>query len=520
MKIAIAPFDGVGHLNPLLAVASKLCDRGHSCRFYLMSDRNEASIKSVPFPNVDICRLYEEGEHFSSLVPKHEDQEETDMKISDLPMAMVAHAYKYMPQFLDELREFEADLIIYDPFVLSPVVAASILDLPCVSTITVSNFNQYTMLCDKHTEEEKAVGVEEYRQSKTLSKYHQLFLEKYNFDIYKKVVLLNNYLPKGLNLCSGIKDFEVKMPEVVKAIYGEMDKDCLYVGPMLLSKEEGRISADSTVSESEKQWLDEPFPYDDLREYKRQGKKVIYASFGTVATSNHFWNHDVIPSKLFGAPTNGKNFCRTLWERIFKAFGGKENYVVVMATVAEDPKALEGFEIPANFIVRRKCPQLDVLQVADAFITHGGANSMIESINSHVPMLVLPWFSDQYDNAKMVSEQGVGLHYDKPLSDCTADFLASDILRLLINRVTFISNAQRLQKSLARAGGAEKASRAIEEYVASFQGHGEQSSKKKKVERPHILTTCRSNSFKEDDYVHVNKENDRDFLKTCAHLQI
>jgi len=485
-----------------------------------MSDRNEASIKSVPFPNVDICRLYEEGEHFSSLVPKHEDQEETDMKISDLPMAMVAHAYKYMPQFLDELREFEADLIIYDPFVLSPVVAASILDLPCVSTITVSNFNQYTMLCDKHTEEEKALGVEEYRQSKTLSKYHQLFLEKYNFDIYKKVVLLNNYLPKGLNLCSGIKDFEVKMPEVVKAIYGEMDKDCLYVGPMLLSKKEGRISADSTVSESEKQWLDEPFPYDDLREYKRQGKKVIYASFGTVATSNHFWNHDVIPSKLFGAPTNGKNFCRTLWERIFKAFGGKENYVVVMATVAEDPKALEGFEIPANFIVRRKCPQLDVLQVADAFITHGGANSMIESINSHVPMLVLPWFSDQYDNAKMVSEQGVGLHYDKPLSDCTADFLASDILRLLINRVTFISNAQRLQKSLARAGGAEKASRAIEEYVASFQGHGEQSSKKKKVERPHILTTCRSNSFKEDDYVHVNKENDRDFLKPCAHLQI
>merc|ERR1711959_467667 len=150
----------------------------------------------------------------------------------------------------------------------------------------------------------------------------------------------------------------------------------------------------------------------------------------------------------------------TLWERIFEAFGGKENYVVVLATVAGDPKALEGFEIPRNFIVRRKCPQLEVLKVADAFITHGGANSMIESINNHVPMLVLPWFSDQYDNAKLVSEQGVGLHYDRPLPDCTADFLASDILRLLINRVTFISNAQRLQKSLEKAGGAEKASRA------------------------------------------------------------
>merc|ERR1712144_60076 len=197
----------------------------------------------------------------------------------------------------------------------------------------------------------------------------------------------------------------------------------------------------------EKQWLDKPFPSDDLREYKKQGKKIIYASFGTVATSDHFWEHEVIPSKLFGAPTNGKEFCRTLWERIFEAFGGKENYVVVLATVAGDPKALEGFEIPRNFIVRRKCPQLEVLKVADAFITHGGANSMIESINNHVPMLVLPWFSDQYDNAKLVSEQGVGLHYDRPLPDCTADFLASDILRLLINRVTFISNAQPLRSN-------------------------------------------------------------------------
>jgi len=474
MRIAICPFDGVGHLNPLLAIASKLAHRGHLCRFYLMSDTFEASINSVPFPNVDVSRLYEEGgAHFSSLVPKHEDQDATDMKVSDLPVALVAHAYKYMPRFIEGLREFEADLIIYDPFVLSSVVAASILDLPCVSTITVSNFNQYTLLCDRHTEEEKALGIEEHKQSKTLSKYHKLFLEKYDFDIFSNVVLLNNYLPQGLNLCSGIEDFEQKMPEVVKPVYGGMDKDCLYVGPMLLSKEEGRISVikDGAVSESEKQWLDKPFPYDDLREYKKQGKKIIYASFGTVATSDHFWEHEVIPSKLFGAPTNGKEFCRTLWERIFEAFGGKENYVVVLATVAGDPKALEGFEIPRNFIVRRKCPQLEVLKVADAFITHGGANSMIESINNHVPMLVLPWFSDQYDNAKLVSEQGVGLHYDRPLPDCTADFLASDILRLLINRVTFISNAQRLQKSLEKAGGAEKASRAIEDYVKNFKGH-------------------------------------------------
>merc|ERR1711977_240995 len=225
------------------------------------------------------------------------------------------------------------------------------------------------------------------------------------------------------------------------------------------------------VSESEKQWLDEPFPYDDLREYKKQGKKIIYASFGTVATSDHFWEHEVIPSKMFGATTSGKEFCRTLWERIFEAFGGKENYVVVLATVAGDPKALEGFEIPRNFIVRRRCPQLDVLKVADVFITHGGANSMIESVSAHVPMLVLPYFADQYENARIVSSSGSGLHYDDPVSSCTAFFLSADIENFLNHHKSFSSNCKRLNKKLKEAGGADKATKCIEEYVLNFRGH-------------------------------------------------
>merc|ERR1712176_683845 len=107
----------------------------------------------------------------------------------------------------------------------------------------------------------------------------------------------------------------------------------------------GRISVmkDGAVSESEKQWLDEPFPYDTLQDYKKQGKKIIYASFGTVATSDHFWNLSRT-SQVFGASSSGKVFCRTLWERIFEAFGGKDKYAVVLATVAADLEALKGFE--------------------------------------------------------------------------------------------------------------------------------------------------------------------------------
>merc|ERR1711959_371086 len=192
----------------------------------------------------------------------------------------------------------------------------------------------------------------------------------------------------------------------------------------------------------------------ELKKYKRKGKKkVIYVSFGTVATGL-FWDMEAAPSNMLGAKRSGKEFCRTMWKRVFEAFGGNDKYVVVMATVTEDPDALEGFEIPANFIVRRRCPQLDVLKVADVFITHGGANSMMESVSAHVPMLVLPYFADQYENAEIVSRQGIGMHHSDPINAGTSHFLAMDVETLVMLRDRFAANCARLHKSLQDAGGA------------------------------------------------------------------
>jgi len=507
MKIVISCIGAVGHLNPVLALTSELVERGHLCRIYPTDEKNKKDLEALPFAEkLDICTLYEDPDEFNAYreaVDDYEEQDDTDKKVNDVVLASMKMEFEGMPQFLEDVKAYRPDLIIYDPFLVNPAVAAYILNVPACSTITFPGFNYYPMCYGKHTEEEKSLAVEEYKQSKTLLKYRNLYLQKYSFDIFSNLMPMTNYLPKGLNLCTGIKDFELEMPEVVKEIYGEIDKDCLYVGPMLLTQEQGRVSTHSVISEREKQWLDEPFPYEDLREYKRQGKKIIYAAFGTVATGKMFWENDVAPSKMFGAVASGKVYCRTLWERIFKAFGGKENYVVVMATVAEDPKALEGFEIPANFIVRRKCPQLDVLQVADAFITHGGANSMMEAINSHVPMLVLPYFADQYDNAKTVSREHMGLHFDDPLTSCTAKMMASDVDTLLMLRERFSLNCARVQRSLERAGGASKASRAIEQYVDNFQGHQLVKCSTKSFDVDYIdflLQRCNTGSFRGKDF--------------------
>jgi UDP:flavonoid glycosyltransferase YjiC (YdhE family) len=508
LRIAIAMVDSVGHLNPQIALASKLMQRGHFCRFYLPTEQVKETISKLPYSNMNFSDVefndagtrnnkdstFREEESYAQ-------QDPSDQHVNDFVLTMMKKSFDGMPKFLADIKAYEPDLIVYDPFLLNPAIAAYMLNVPCCSTITFPGFNYYSMFYGRHTEHEKKLAVDEYKQSKTLSKYRNLFLEKYSFDIFSNFIPTNNYLPRGLNLCTGIKDFDQKMPEVVKPVYGDMDEDCLYVGPMLLTQEQGRVSAPSVIPESEKQWLDEAFPYDALRECKKQGKKIVYASFGTVATGV-FWDHEVIPSKMFGALTSGKEFCRTLWGRIFEAFGGKENYVVVLATVTNDPEALEGFEIPSNFIVRRKCPQLEVLKVADAFITHGGANSMMESINSHVPMLVLPYFADQYSNAKTVSREHMGLHFDDPLSSCTTKFMASDVETLLMLRDRFVRNCHRLQKILDKAGGADRASRAIEDYVANFKGHQLTHANSKSWDVDYIeflLQRCNTSTYRENE---------------------
>jgi MGT family glycosyltransferase len=72
----------------------------------------------------------------------------------------------------------------------------------------------------------------------------------------------------------------------------------------------------------------------------------------------------------------------------------------------------DAYELADNMTGAEFLPQTKILPQVDAVITHGGNNTVTESFFFGKPMIVLPLFWDQYDNAQRVDELGFGARLD------------------------------------------------------------------------------------------------------------
>ena len=113
---------------------------------------------------------------------------------------------------------------------------------------------------------------------------------------------------------------------------------------------------------------------------------------------------------------------------------------------------------PPNFIVESDVPQLEVLQRVSVFVTHGGMNSVSESLYYGVPVVVIPQMGEQAIVGRKVEELGAGLYLAKEAA--TAEKLRESVQQLLAED-GFRRQAAAVRESFQDAGGVARAADAI-----------------------------------------------------------
>ncbi|HWB85711.1 MAG TPA: macrolide family glycosyltransferase [Bryobacteraceae bacterium] len=136
----------------------------------------------------------------------------------------------------------------------------------------------------------------------------------------------------------------------------------------------------------------------------------------------------------------------------YEALGATRYRVVLVTGGKVDRQSIEN--PPENFTVMESAAQLQVLERASVFVTHGGMNSANEALWNGVPLLVFPQHGDQHLVASRVSELGAGLALGAPE---VAPRRIRDMVERLDSEPGFRVQAAKIAESFRSAGGYRRA---------------------------------------------------------------
>lgn len=379
-----------GHITPKLAVVEELVRRGERVVYY-STERSRARIEATGAE----FRLYNDPLEAFDPTPPGEG-------LFDDMARLLALTQKMLPDLLAELRDLRPDYLLLDSKSVWGNLAGQILDLPAATLSVVFALSTDLVTADYLVPRLYGGATKEVLE-RALLRLHRYFEiaqqvdRTYGTHSPNVVEFLGN--PQPLNI--------IFTSKLLQLAGDQFDERYQFVGPSIGKRTEPT-----------------DFPLEQLSD-----APLVYISMGTVFND--------LP-----------DFYRTC----FTALADLPCQVVM--PIGQHVKPADLGEPPANFLLCGYAPQLQLLERAALFVTHGGMNSANEGLLYGVPLLVVPQRGDQYMVAGQVAELGAGL----PLfpHEVTAERLQGMVAHLL-NEPSFQQQAQRVGESLRDAGGYSRA---------------------------------------------------------------
>jgi len=158
----------------------------------------------------------------------------------------------------------------------------------------------------------------------------------------------------------------------------------------------------------------------------------------------------------FGTVLGFMSIASSVYRAALEALSGLDCRVLLTVGRHFDPSALG--DVPPNVRVEGWVDQAAVLEFADLVVCHGGSGTVFGAIAAGVPVVVVPLFADQFENAHRVVNAGAGLvvehgprggsEADREPTAMNAGQLA-DAVRQVLRSSSFRIQAERVAAEMA-----------------------------------------------------------------------
>jgi zeaxanthin glucosyltransferase len=406
-------FPGTGHLNPLTALGRRLQKRGHEVTVFQIADL-ESTIRAAGLGFIQIGQ--------SEFPPG--TLRDLDQKLSRLSgLAAVRYTAKRMLassiMALDDapraMVDAKIDALVVDQTELVGGTIADHLKIPFVNV---------ALALPIHLESNVPFFAFNWRHGS--SPFHKIRNRLGNLFIEHLAstsrAAINRYRERWrLPALRNTNDFFSSLAQITQMprefdFPGRKLPDCFhYAGPFIDS--EGRKPID--------------FSWHRILE----DRPLIYASMGTL-----------------------QNGVERVFQMIAEACTALDAQLVLsLGTGLENLPPLVG-----NPIVVSYAPQLELLRRSALTITHGGLNTVLESLSVGVPLVVIPVTNDQPGVAARVEWTGTGKAI--PVQHLTVRNLRR-VVRRVLELSTYRNAAQYLQARIADGNGLERAADIVEKAL-------------------------------------------------------